>query len=216
MTDQPTEGTTPKQPSEPRRERAKAFGKDWIIGMIVLSLFSIIGHVGNSIGVQELNIKTLSSPSDLITAITQLTWQQGLFVLFTVAGVGAVTFLFVSSQVGVGKLVRLHRDSIIPNQDLNDQIKKDIKKMRIIPLFVWIGLVALIVVPVAAGINSIQGIVGTNYHDKFTGLIVSYIVTAITVAIGGAVTGWLMIRLKKWYYGIYDRIEPYLQKSRVF
>ena len=201
---------------EPRRERVKAFSKNWIIGMIVLALFSILGQLGNSAGIQELNIKTIASPSDLINAITQLTWQQGLFVLFAVSGVGAVTFLLISSNIAVGKLVHLHRDTVIDDHQLNEQIRKDIKKMKIVPLFVWMGLVALIVVPVAGGINSIQGVVIQNVHDKFGGLILSYVVTAITIAIGGAVTGYLMIRLKKWYDGIYDRIEPYIQKGRVF
>lgn len=213
-----TEGTEPITPktSEPRKERAKAFSKNWIVGMVVLNLFGIIGQIGNSMGVNDLNINTISSSADLINAIIQLTWQQGLFVLFAVSGIGAVTFLLVSSQIGVGKLLHLHRDIIIPDNDLNQQIKKDIKRMRIIPLFVWVGLIAMIIVPVTGGINSIQGIVVENVHGKFTGLIVSYIVTAITIAIGGAVAGWLMIRLKKWYDEIYDRIEPYLQKSKVF
>lgn len=201
---------------ESRMEQGKAFGKNWIIGVAVLSLFSILGHLGNMFGITELNISTISSPSDLINTMVQLTPAQALFMLFSVAGVGAVTFLLVSSQIGVGKLVRLHRDTIIDDHQLNEQIRKDIKKMRIIPLFVWMPLVALVVVPTTAGITTVHDIVLSNVHGKLTELALSYVVTAITVAIGGAVTGWFMVRLKKWYFEIFDKLEPYIQKGKIF
>lgn len=211
--------TQPKDGSkitESRREQTKAFGKNWIIGVAVLALFSILGHIGNMFGITALNISTISSPSDLVNAMVQLTPAQALFMLFSVAGIGAVTFLLVSSQIGVGKLVRLHRDTIIDDHQLNEEVRRSIKKMRIIPLFVWMGLVALVVVPTTAGISTVHDVVLSNVHGKLTDLAVSYIATAITVAIGGAVTGWLMIRLRKWYFEIYDKIEPYIQKGRVF
>lgn len=200
---------------EPRREKFKAFGKNWLIGTLVLALFSIIGNLGNSIGIQQFDIKTISSPADLLTIVTQMTPQTALFVFFSMVGIGAVTMLLVSSQAAFGKLWHLHKDTEIPDRELNEQIQKDLKRFRMVPLAVWIVLVGIIVVPVVGGITVISGINITNAHDilhAYTGV---HIVDVITVIIGGAVVGWITRHMKNQYDSIYNRIEPYLKRTRV-
>jgi len=200
---------------EPKREKFKAFGKNWLIGTLILALFSIIGNLGNSVGIQQIDIRTISSPADLVTMFTQLTPVTGLFVFFTMVGIGAVTMLLVSSQSAFGKLFHLHRDTEIPDRQLNEQIRKDLKRFRILPLAVWIVLVGIIVMPLVGGIDALTGINMTNSHDLLHAYIGAHIGSAIMVIIGGAIVGWVVRHLKKQYDSIYNRMEPYLQKSRV-
>lgn len=217
MDEQPTGPPPDNGPKvhEPKREEFKAFGKNWLIGTLILSLFSIIGNIGNSIGIQQFDIKTIASPADLLTVLTQINPQTGLFVFFSMVGVAAVTMLLVSSQVAFGKLFHLHRDTVIPDKQLNEQIRKDIRRLRIVPLAIWIVLVGIIVVPVVGGISVISQISIPNAHDIlhiYTGV---HITDVIMVIIGGAVVGWITRHMKNQYENIFNRIEPYLQKSRV-
>lgn len=200
---------------EPKREKVKGFGKNWLIGMTVLALFSIIGEVGNSLGIESINIRTISSPADILSLATHISPLTALFVFFAAAGVGAVTFLIVSSSDAYGKLVRLHNASEITERELNDRIKKDIRKFRIIPLAVWMILVAIIVMPVVGGVFVVSGIDTSNSHDLLHAYVGGHIFTIIAVIIGGAVVGWLTTHLKKQYYSIYDTIEPYVKRTRV-
>lgn len=200
---------------EPRREQFKAFGKNWLIGTLILSVFSIVGNIGNSVGIQQFDIRSISSPADLLTIVIHLNWQTGLFVFFSMVGIGAVTMLLVSSQAAFGKLWHLHKDAAITNQQLNEEIRKDLKRFRMIPLAVWIVLVGMIVFPIVGGINAISGINTTNAHDLLHTYIGVHIVTIAMVVIGGAIVGWVIRHLKNQYDSIYNRIEPYLQKSRV-
>lgn len=200
---------------EPRREKFKAFGKNWLIGTLILAVFSIAGNLGNGFGIQQFDIRTISSPADLLTILTQMTPQNALFVFFSMVGIGAMTLLLISSQTAFGKLWRLHRDTEIPDRQLNEQLKKDIKRLRIVPLAIWIVLVGMIVVPIVGGINVISSINVSNAHDLLHQYFGVHIGTVISVVIGGAVVGWVTRHLKNQYDSIYNRIEPYLQKSRV-
>ena len=209
--------TGPDKPKEhePKREQFKAFGKNWLIGTLILAAFSGVGNIGNAIGIETINIKTITSPADLIMIFQHLNWQTGLFVFFTLVGVAAVTMLLVVTQAAFGKLFRLHRDSIIPDSQINEAIRKDLRKFRILPLAIWIILVGIIVLPLVGGIYVISGIEMTNASSLLGAYAGFHIVTIIMVIIGGAVVGWVTRHLKNKYNEIYDRIEPYVQRSRV-
>lgn len=216
--DEPSSSTPPTEGPrvhEPRREKFKAFGKNWLIGTVILALFSIVGELANSSGVQEINIRTISSPADLVYIWAHLNPATGFLVFFAAAGVGAVTFLIVSSEGAFGKLWRLHKDAEIPDAMLNDEIRKDLKKFRIIPLAVWMFLVGLIVTPVVGGVYVVSGLDVSNAHGLLNAYLGGHIFTIISVVIGGAVVGYLTRHLKNQYENIYNKIEPYVKRTRV-
>jgi hypothetical protein len=205
--------STPKR--EPKIEKFKAFGKNWIVGTLVLLAFSIIGAVGNSIGIQTIDIKTIGSVSDLVAIWSQLNWQTGLFVFFAAAGVGAMTWFLVVTSSAWGKIVHLHRDAIIPDEQLNREIKEQLKKMRIVPLVIWIVYVTMITLPVVGGIFVISGINTLNAHDLLKTYISTHYALIAIDFIGGAIIGWIVQHLKGQYDQIYNKIEPYLSRTKV-
>jgi hypothetical protein len=202
-----------KEQKEPFTEKFKAFGKWWFVGTASLVSFSFLGVFGNAIGVQQLNLRTIGSPTDIVFIFSQLNWQTALFVLFSAAAVGGISLFWVASSSAYGKLFRLHKDAIITDKELDKEISSQLRKLKILPAIVWGIFVGIMVLAVAGGIYTLTGVTITNAHSLMNAYVGGhYLVTIITI-IGGAIVGWLMNHFKNEYNKAFEKIQKKMPKG---
>jgi hypothetical protein len=205
---------TPVAPKEHKYvEKSKAFGVYWFIGTAAFLAFSVLGLIGNSIGVETLNLKTIGSASDIILILSQLTWQNVLFIVFSAASVGAVSLFLITGSHSVGKLIHLHRDAVYTNEELRKEMVSQLRKLRILPCAMFGAFMGVIILPIIGGIYTLTGINALNAHELLNAYIGGHFIVIGIIVGGGAVTGAMMRHFQGEYQKTYERIQRNIPKK---
>ena len=194
-------------------EKGKAFGVNWFIGTAAILSLSVLGVIGSSIGVQQINLRTIGSPSDLILILSQLNFQTALFMVFSAAAVGAVLMFWIISANSVSKLVHMHKVAEYTNEQIRKDIVSDLRKLRILPAATFGVFLGIMILTVSGGVYTLTGINTLNAHSLINAYMSGHYLVILIIIAGGAINGAIMQHFKGDYKKTYDKIEAKIPKG---
>lgn len=212
----PKEPLTPEQHRvwEKFKEDVKKFGKWYFIGTLATLAFGLIGPAGDLLGIQQVNISDISSPADLYVLMTGTTWQTALFVFACMVSIGGVAVFLAASQMKFGKLVRLHNDAVIEDEMIDKEIKAKMKKLRVLPMATFGVYMGVMFVMIAGLVYITTGVNMGNIHSFLNAYYSHNILAIVIVSIGTAFYAYLMKHFESEYEKVFNKIEPYVKKTK--
>lgn len=145
-------------------EKTKVFGKWYITGLFIFLGIGVIGILTNMIGGDTIVVTNVGDPAATAAAISHHITLRSLGGLFASAAIiGAFVTFAIGISTPIGKALHVHDK--IGMETENPSIKKDLKKLRILPTIVLGFFAGFLILGMSQFIFALTGVDVLNAHD---------------------------------------------------
>lgn len=145
-------------------EKTKVFGKWYITGLIIFLGIGVIGILSNMIGGDTIVVQDVGNPTATAAAISHhITLRSLGGLLASAAIIGAFVTFAIGLSTPIGRALHIHDKIGIESE--NPNIKKDLKRLRILPTIVLGFFAGFLILGMSQFIFALTGVDVLNAND---------------------------------------------------